>query len=146
METFKRMSKCHMPEAISTNDQRDPKEEFYAWLKAFKEKLNSPPDYVPIENASSTALHLNRAKASQVEAKATPANDSMNEMLRRMKELEAWAKAYAERYPEFPDKSLTRVEQLGNEIVELKKALTAKDAIIQQLEQRLAQFETARKL
>jgi len=51
------------------------------------------------------------------------------------------ARAYAESYPEPPGKLSAKVERLENEIVELKNTIAAQNAVIQQLEQRLARLE-----
>jgi predicted RNase H-like nuclease (RuvC/YqgF family) len=80
----------------------------------------------------------------QLVLKETAENGFLNEMLRQAQELETRARAYAESYPEPPGKLSARVEQLENEIVELKKALTARDTVIRQLEQRLAMLEAER--
>jgi len=50
---------------------------------------------------------------------------------------------YAESYPEPPGKLSAKVERLENEIVELKNTIAAQNAVIQQLEKRLAILEAA---
>jgi len=47
----------------------------------------------------------------------------------------------AESYPEPPGKLSAKVERLENEIVELKNTIAAQNAVIQQLERRLAKLE-----
>jgi hypothetical protein len=132
-----------MPDAISEKSELDPAEEFKAWVKAFKEKLNSPSSDVSIEIVSSEARPPNRMQEDQHVLKETAENGFLNEMLRQAQELETRARAYAESYPEPPGKLSARVEQLENEIVELKNENAARNATIKELEQRIAQLEGA---
>jgi len=130
-----------MSNAILEENERDPVEELKAWVKTFKEKLNSMPSYLLIESASSETRPLNEMREDQLVIKETPGNGFLHELFRQAQELEARARAYAESYPEPPGKLSARVEQLENEIVELKNTLAAQNAGIQQLAQRLAKLE-----
>jgi len=132
-----------MSNDILEKNEREPLGEFKVWAKAFKEKLNSPPSYLPIESVSSETQPPNGMRKDRLVIKENPTNGFLHEVFTQAQELEARARVYAESYPQPPGKLSARVEQLENEIVELKNTIAAQNTVIQQLEQCLARLEAA---